>query len=570
MLGMHRKIWRYRKSLLMHACLLLSLCSAAQCPPNIGFELGSFAGWQCSTGEIVPDPGRGTSAVGLNNSEPVGDIHVMIEKTLQGPNDPFGKFPISCPNGSKFSIKLGNELSKKKAQRVSYTFTIPADDDNYSIIYNYAVVFQNPPDHASYEQPAFKADVYDVTNDSYIGCSSFSYTSSGNLPGFRLSGEGKDVYYKAWTPVTIKLSGYAGKTIRLEFTSNDCTRGGHFGYAYIDVNQNCSSPISGATHCFNDTAQMLFAPYGFSDYRWFTGDFSKQLGAGPTLDLKPLPAAGTKFAVEVTPYPGQGCVDTVFTDIKYSSTQIVLNTPVKELIACSSNPLDLTAPQLLAGSSPGLTLTYYEDAGLTKFLETPSSLNTSGVYYIKAENDQGCITSKPVTLRVTDYPIYKVNEPPVIRRPNFLDLTTLLSGDLTGLTISYWKDSLATIPLPDPEKIDKNGRYFIKTMIEGGCYTIYGRNVKVDEALLAPPNAFSPNKDGVNDTWEIPLLAALYPDCVLDIYNRLGQHIFHSVGYGKTWDGTYKGVDQPVGTYYYVLVPRPDLPRIGGSVTLIR
>ena len=62
----------------------------------------------------------------------------------------------------------------------------------------------------------------------------------------------------------------------------------------------------------------------------------------------------------------------------------------------------------------------------------------------------------------------------------------------------------------------------------------------------------------------------LYPECVVEIYNRLGQMLFRSSGYLKPWDGKYNGLDQPVATYYYVIKLRPDLKAIGGSVTIVR
>jgi gliding motility-associated-like protein len=60
------------------------------------------------------------------------------------------------------------------------------------------------------------------------------------------------------------------------------------------------------------------------------------------------------------------------------------------------------------------------------------------------------------------------------------------------------------------------------------------------------------------------------PDCTVDIYNRLGQQVFHSVGYAKPWDGKYNGLDQPVATYYYVIKARSDLAPVSGSVTIVR
>ncbi|MFX4906820.1 hypothetical protein ABTB94_20830, partial [Acinetobacter baumannii] len=86
---------------------------------------------------------------------------------------------VNCPNGSDYSIKLGNEQTGAQAERVSYEFTIPANQNIFSIIYNYAVVFQNP-NHQNFEQPKFTANVYDVTEGKYVDCPSFSFVASGN------------------------------------------------------------------------------------------------------------------------------------------------------------------------------------------------------------------------------------------------------------------------------------------------------------------------------------------------------------------------------------------------------
>jgi hypothetical protein len=47
--------------------------------------------------------------------------------------------------------------------------------------------------------------------------------------------------------------------------------------------------------------------------------------------------------------------------------------------------------------------------------------------------------------------------------------------------------------------------------------------------------------------------------------------IFESVGYGQPWDGTFKGVQQFIGAYYYKV--QPDVKKekvITGSVMIVR
>ncbi|MCC6690041.1 MAG: gliding motility-associated C-terminal domain-containing protein, partial [Bacteroidia bacterium] len=84
-------------------------------------------------------------------------------------------------------------------------------------------------------------------------------------------------------------------------------------------------------------------------------------------------------------------------------------------------------------------------------------------------------------------------------------------------------------------------------------------------------NGITPNGDGKNETWIIDNIYK-FPKCLVEIYNRWGDQIFTSVGYGTPWDGKYKGKDLPVGTYYYViklndpLYPTP----YTGPITILR
>lgn len=66
------------------------------------------------------------------------------------------------------------------------------------------------------------------------------------------------------------------------------------------------------------------------------------------------------------------------------------------------------------------------------------------------------------------------------------------------------------------------------------------------------PNAFSPNGDGNNDVFKITP-TCLFSKYKLFIYNRWGQRVFISYNIQDSWDGTFKGQDVQMGTYFYVL-----------------
>ena len=87
--------------------------------------------------------------------------------------------------------------------------------------------------------------------------------------------------------------------------------------------------------------------------------------------------------------------------------------------------------------------------------------------------------------------------------------------------------------------------------------------------LPKPTNTFTPNGDGINDTWEIPYLNQ-YTNCILEIYATTGQMLYRSIGYPKNWDGKYNGNDLPTGTYYYVIDPKNGRQKLSGYITILR
>lgn len=86
------------------------------------------------------------------------------------------------------------------------------------------------------------------------------------------------------------------------------------------------------------------------------------------------------------------------------------------------------------------------------------------------------------------------------------------------------------------------------------------------------PNAFSPNNDSFNDTWDIYGLSQ-FPTSTIEVFDRWGQSVFRSVSYPNPWQGKYRGVDVPAGTYYYVIhlnEPNANLAPLTGHVAIIR
>lgn len=82
-------------------------------------------------------------------------------------------------------------------------------------------------------------------------------------------------------------------------------------------------------------------------------------------------------------------------------------------------------------------------------------------------------------------------------------------------------------------------------------------------------NAFSPDGDGKNDTWEIKNIDA-FPDNDLKVFDRSGNLIYKIAGYNssKYWDGQ----NAPSGTYIYILRVKIDGKDeyFKGSITMVK
>jgi gliding motility-associated-like protein len=271
---------------------------ALACPDNIGFEQGNFTNWSNYIGNVVAN--GTTNVITVNPSPPTPNRHVIYGATNPSALDPYGLFPINPPDGSGYALKLGNDVNGAEAESVRYTINVPANAVDFSITYRYAGVFQDPG-HERYEQPRFSAKILDVAENKYLACASWVFISDDTIPGFYSSPIDNDIKCKAWTPVFVNLSAYAGKTLILEFTTADCTKGAHWGYTYIDVG-DCNINAGIQYQC-NPNRAILTGPPGFRIYRWWDNDYTNVLQVGQNVVLNPAPPLNSTVHLEVIPGP---------------------------------------------------------------------------------------------------------------------------------------------------------------------------------------------------------------------------------------------------------------------------
>ena len=116
------------------------------------------------------------------------------------------------------------------------------------------------------------------------------------------------------------------------------------------------------------------------------------------------------------------------------------------------------------------------------------------------------------------------------------------------------------------------------TIAGAGFYTFYVRDVRgciIEEILeikdIEIPNFFTPDGDGINDTW-YPRNIDIYGNITVSIFDRYQRLIVDFKGNQSSWDGFYKNKLLPSGDYWYFirLNEASDNREFKGNFTLYR
>lgn len=236
-------------------------------------------------------------------------------------------------------------------------------------------------------------------------------------------------------------------------------------------------------------------------------------------------------------------------------------TNITETTVCQNQPVQLIAS---GGSSykwsPAEGLS---DPNIANPIATP---NQSTNYTVTISNGS-CSTTNSILVNIISPAVANAGPDKKVLNGQSITLNGSTKGD--GILEYYWTP---TTYLDDPTKLNP-----IATPSADMSYTLHvksGCNEVSDEVLVQVfpniqiPNAFTPNGDGVNDTWSIPSIAT-FPNPHLVVVNRYGKTVFESTN-NKAWDGKMKGKDLPPGAYYYTLYINKDYKMYSGWVLITR
>jgi gliding motility-associated-like protein len=271
------------------------------------------------------------------------------------------------------------------------------------------------------------------------------------------------------------------------------------------------------------------------------------------------------YAVVMRVYSGQSCFEET-----PPQTITINSNPTITLSQIGTICQDSDPVQIVENKNGFSGIGVFQGAGVSSTgLFNPSAAGPGAVtinYTFMAQN--GCTYTTSEQITVNPSPKVSAGEDLTVLEGGQAAIKATASGN--GL-IYQWVPSTGLdhtdVLNPVASPLEDTNYKLIVTSADG-CSAADDVLVRVLKNLVVP-NAFTPNGDGINDTWKIKYLDS-YPNNTVEIYNRYGERLYSSIGYPVPWDGRYKGADLPAGTYYYIINPKNGRTTIAGSVTIIR
>jgi len=129
--------------------------------------------------------------------------------------------------------------------------------------------------------------------------------------------------------------------------------------------------------------------------------------------------------------------------------------------------------------------------------------------------------------------------------------------------------------------IQAEGKYLVEMESQIGCIGRDSIYIKlsfeeIPDFKIFIPNAFSPDGDGINDSFQIKLTNSTFniQHSTLRIFDRWGGEVFFGDGISLGWDGKKNGKECPGGVYVYKIVFSidgvPGSQERAGTVMLVR
>lgn len=251
--------------------------------------------------------------------------------------------------------------------------------------------------------------------------------------------------------------------------------------------------------------------------------------------------AGTYYC---TVTDGNGCSAT-------SSNTIVTVNGAPEAGITANGSTDLCSGETVTLTAVNGTSWVWSNGATTQSI----TVGSAGSYYVVCYDQCGSDTSSAIAVNVSNgAPAASIGAAQDGFTYTFTDLS---AGAPTSWSWNFGDNGISTAQNPE-HQYSGPGVYLVTLIVSNAC----GADTTSllldlsDPEKLGMYNAFSPNGDGFNDTWNVPMLE-FYSDNTVTIVNRWGSEVWKASAYDNdnvVWNGqNLQGDNLPDGTYYYII-----------------
>ncbi|SFQ53137.1 gliding motility-associated C-terminal domain-containing protein [Hymenobacter arizonensis] len=314
-------------------------------------------------------------------------------------------------------------------------------------------------------------------------------------------------------------------------------------------------------------------------FQWFVNNVAVFSGSSFTSSTL---VTGDVVRVEVTPTAGLCSTGPTVATVTVTRTPTPLPTLAIAVqpggAVCLGSPLTFSIASVTeAGPAPEYQwqVNGNDVAGATGPVFTSTTLREGQIVTLRLRTTNACaqqvtVVSNGITVRIL--PPVDVDAGP--DKEILAGTSVLLEGRADGNYPVTWTPSIGlTFPGNDPLRpvaAPLETTTYTLSAGEGGCADSDQVTVTVRPPIRIP-NAFTPNGDGRDDTWQIEFIEQ-FPENTVSVFNRWGNRIFSAENYSRAneWRGDINGQPAPVGTYYYVVVTKGPLGKsYSGSITIL-
>ena len=257
---------------------------------------------------------------------------------------------------------------------------------------------------------------------------------------------------------------------------------------------------------------------------------------------------------------------TIFVRVENKDTQCVNDDFTFDVIVNPLPEFTVTSPQIVCLSGPDLTIFVENPAAVYDYVWTDPSgndiigsqitISSGGLYTVTATttNGTGCTRTREILVNessvatITDADVTIVDDSD--NNSITIDPTNLGIGDYQYALID--EDGVLTSfqDLPFFENL-QGGFYTIVVQDKNGCRP----NARLLVSVIEFPKFFTPNNDGINDTWAIKgANSTFFPSAQINIFNRFGKIVAQIDIDTQGWDGTYGGKILASDDYWFSIM----------------